>query len=314
MVGYQRDWMWHGWQTRYTYLRSQTTAENPPILFLHGFGGSIGHWRKNLPFFAEHHPVYALDLVGFGASEKVPIAYDANFWTEQVYDFWQTFLNTPVILVGNSIGSLIALNAALKHPEMVQGLVMISVPDPSVRQDLIPAWCRPIVSAIESLFTGDWLLKPLFYWVRQPKVVRPWAKIAYANPEAVTDELVEILSAPARDRWAAEAFGHILRSMVHPSFGPRVSATLPLLEIPILLMWGKQDRMVPPGFADDFAALNPRIQLLELENAGHCPQDELPEVVNQAIQIWFQREYGQSLTVPGDFSLEKAGVSAPFAG
>lgn len=314
MVGHQRDWMWQGWQTRYTYLRSQTTAANPPLLFLHGFGGSIGHWRHNLPFFAQGHPVYALDLVGFGASEKAAIAYNANFWTEQVHDFWQTFLNTPVILVGNSIGSLIALNAALKHPEMVQGLVMISVPDPSVRQDVIPAWCRPIVSAIENLFTGDWLLKPLFYWVRQPKIVRPWARIAYVNPDAVTDELVEILSAPARDRWAAEAFACILRSMVHPSFGPRVSATLPLLEIPILLMWGKQDRMVPPGFADDFAALNPRIKLLELENAGHCPQDELPEVVNQAIQTWLSQEFRDNVSPADGFSLKIVGASAPFAG
>jgi pimeloyl-ACP methyl ester carboxylesterase len=314
MVGHQRDWMWQGWQTRYTYLRSQTPSTNPPLLFLHGFGGSIGHWRHNLPFFAKDHPVYALDLVGFGASEKAAIAYDANFWTQQVYDFWQTFLNTPVILIGNSIGSLIALNAALKHPEMVQGLVMISVPDPSVRQDVIPSWCRPIVSAIESLFTGDWLLKPLFYWVRQPKIVRPWARIAYVNPEAVTDELVEILSAPARDRWAVEAFACILRSMVHPSFGPRVAATLPLLEIPILLMWGKQDRMVPPGFADDFAALNPRIKLLELENAGHCPQDELPDVVNQAIQTWLYQDYESNDSPSDEVSLKIVGTSAPFAG
>lgn len=314
MVGYQRDWMWQGWQTRYTYLRAQKSTENPPMLFLHGFGGSIGHWRKNLPFFAQTHPVYALDLLGFGASEKAAIAYDANFWTEQVYDFWTIFLNTPVILLGNSIGSLIALNAALKHPEMVQGLVLISVPDPSVRQELIPDWCRPIVSTIETLFTGDWLLKPLFYWVRQPKVVRPWARIAYANPEVVTDELVEILSAPARDRWAADAFAHILRSMVHPSFGPRVSSTLPLLEIPILLMWGKQDRMVPPGFADDFAALNPRIKLLELENVGHCPQDELPEAVNQAIQNWLSYEYQDNMRASGEGPLKIAGASAPVAG
>jgi pimeloyl-ACP methyl ester carboxylesterase len=290
MVGYQRDWMWRGWQTRYTFLPCKTQTHSPPILFLHGFGASIGHWRKNLPFFAQHRPVYALDLLGFGASEKAAIAYDANFWTAQVHAFWETFIDTPVILVGNSIGSLIALNTAVKHPKMVQGLVLISLPDPSVRQDLIPAWCRPIVASIERIFTGDWLLKPLFYWVRQPTIVRPWAQIAYANPAAVTDELVDILATPARDRWAAETFTQILRSMTHPSFGPRVSAVLPSLEQPILLMWGKQDRMIPPGFADDFAALNPRIQLLELDQAGHCPQDEIPDIVNPAIRDWLTRE------------------------
>lgn len=285
-LGNQRDWIWQGWQTRYTYLRADQRTSQPPIVFLHGFGASLGHWRQNLPYFAERHSVYAIDLLGFGGSEKAAIPYSIDLWVQQLHSFWKTFIGCPVILVGNSIGSLVALTAAHIHPEMAQSLVMLSLPDPSLREDLIPQWCRPVLSRIERAFTAEWILKSLFYGVRRPKVIRPWAGLAYASRGAITDELVEILTTPAGDRGAARAFSLILQAMVNPKFGPRVSAVLPEMEIPILLLWGRQDRMVPPMFAPKFAAMNARIKLIELEDAGHCPHDECADRVNEAIAHW----------------------------
>lgn len=291
--GQQRDWMWQGWQTRYTYLRPADSTNQPPMVFIHGFGASLGHWRQNLPFFAAHRPVYALDLLGFGASEKAAVPYSIDLWVQQLHSFWRTFIGRPVILVGNSIGSLVALSAAHTHPEMAQALVMLSLPDPSLREDLIPQWCRPVLSRIERAFTAEWILKALFYGVRRPKVVRPWASLAYASRAAITDELVEILTTPAADRGAARAFSLILQAMVNPKFGPKVGAILPTLEIPILLLWGRQDRMVPPLFAQGFATMNSRLKLIELDNAGHCPHDECAATVNQAIADWL-REWEES--------------------
>jgi haloalkane dehalogenase len=284
--------MWRGWQTRYTFLRPLQDLGQPPLLFLHGFGASLGHWRQNLPFFAAHHPVYALDLLGFGASEKAAISYSVDLWVQQIHSFWQTFIRRPMILVGNSIGSLIALSAAHQYPEMVQGLAMLSLPDPSVREEVIPAWCRPVLSRLEQAFTADWILKPLFYWVRRSQVVRPWVGLAYASPEAITDELVELLTTPARDRGAAQAFSNLLRAMISPRFGPKVSAVLPTLEMPILLIWGRQDRMVPPAFAPIFAAMNPRIHFVELD-AGHCPHDECASTVNSILHAWLSNQAAQ---------------------
>jgi pimeloyl-ACP methyl ester carboxylesterase len=285
-LGNQRDWIWQGWQTRYTYLRADQRTSQPPIVFIHGFGASLGHWRQNLPYFAERHSVYAIDLLGFGGSEKAAVPYSIDLWVQQLHSFWKTFIGCPVILVGNSIGSLVALTAAHIHPEMAQSLVMLSLPDPSLREDLIPQWCRPVLSRIERAFTAEWILKSLFYGVRRPKVIRPWAGLAYASRGAITDELVEILTTPAGDRGAARAFSLILQAMVNPKFGPRVSAVLPEMEIPILLLWGRQDRMVPPMFAPKFAAMNARIKLIELEDAGHCPHDECADRVNEAIAHW----------------------------
>lgn len=290
-VGSQRDWVWRGWQTRYTYIRpSVPNQKTAPLILLHGFGTSIGHWRHNLGVLGEHHTVYALDMLGFGASEKAPVTYKVDVWVEQVYDFWRTFIRQPVVLVGNSIGSLVALAAAAAHPEMVQGIVMMSLPDPSLEEEATPKFLRPVVAAVKSLVASPPVLKTLFRVVRRPSLVRRWAAIAYANPDAVTDELVDILVGPAQDRGAAQAFSAIIKGMISAQFGPSVKAVLPTLEIPMLLIWGQKDRMVPPGLASQFTEYNPNLRLLKLDHAGHCPQDECPEQVNQAILDWIDKE------------------------
>jgi pimeloyl-ACP methyl ester carboxylesterase len=286
-VGSQRDWIWRGWQTRYTFIRPEHPhPQTTPLILLHGFGTSIGHWRQNLAVLGEHHTVYALDMLGFGASEKAPVSYKVELWVEQVYDFWRTFIQRPVVLVGNSIGSLVSLTAAAMHPDMVQGVVMLSLPDLSIRQETIPKILRPAIASIENLFASPLLLKTIFRIVRRPKVVRRWASMAYANSEAITDELVDILVGPAQDRGSAQAFSAILKAMIGAQFSPPVKTILPDLTIPSLLIWGQQDRMIPPAFAAQFAAYNPNVQLLTLDNAGHCPHDECPEEVNQAILSW----------------------------
>ena len=187
-IGNQRDWIWRGWQTRYSYIRAKSDKSDrdyPPIIFIHGFGASIEHWRNNLPVIAENHHVYALDLLGFGASRKADVEYSAALWTEQVHDFWQTFIGTPVILVGNSIGSLVCLNATATYPEMVEGLVMLSLPDVSVREDVLPPLVRPLVTTLENLVASPVLIKNILKVVRKPNIIRRWAGLAYPNKQAV---------------------------------------------------------------------------------------------------------------------------------
>lgn len=290
-VGNQRDWVWRGWQIRYTYFRppdSPGSQSQFPLLLLHGFGASIGHWRHNIEVLGAYHTVYALDLLGFGASEKGFTDYRIQTWIDQVYDFWRTLIQRPMILVGNSIGSLIALAAAAAHPDMVAGVVMISLPDPGVRQEMIPAVLAPVVSTLERLFTSPLLLRPLFYCVRRPALIRQWVKLAYANPEAITEELVEILATPPQDRGSARTFCLLFQALAGNHFGPSVRSILPTIQVPLLLIWGRQDQMIPPKFANPqhFLQYNPLLTLIELDQAGHCPHDECPDIVNQGILDW----------------------------
>ena len=280
----QRDWIWRGWQVQYAFCPAQQSAKTTaPLLFIHGFGASIGHWRKNIHAFSDRD-AYALDLVGFGNSEKIEQNFTIDFWVEQVFSFWQTLIGQPVILVGNSIGSLVCMACAAKYPEMSQALVLINLPDTTLREEMIPQRLRPLITKVEQIFTHPILLKPLFQVLRTPKTIRSWAGLAYPDRTAVNDELVDILSQPAQDRGAANTFVALFQSMPKSTFGPSAKVTLPQLKIPILLLWGECDRMVMPNLAQQFVTYNPRIQLIMLSKLGHCPHDENPDVVNPIIK------------------------------
>ncbi len=285
-VGNQRDWVWRGWQTRYTYQRCSHGGNSAPVLLLHGFGASIGHWQHNLDFLATDHTVYGMDLVGWGGSRKPNINYDIDLWVDQVYDFWQTFVGQPMILVGNSIGSLVALVAAARYPELATSLVMVSLPDLSAEQELIPKPIQPLVNGIKRVILNPPLLHTLFRIVSRPKVARNWAKIAYANPDRVTDDLIDLFLTPAQEREAPAAFVKIMQGMTSSNFSPNIRKLLPKLQIPMLLLWGCEDRMIPPGTADVLIKLNPLLELVNLEAAGHCAHDEVPDVVNAKIRTW----------------------------
>lgn len=287
-VGYQRDWVWRGWRTRYTFMRSQQvdSQRQTPVLFLHGFGTSIGHWRHNLDVLGQHNTVYALDMLGFGASQKARVDYKIQLWVEQVYDFWLLFIQEPMVLVGNSIGSLVCLAAAATYPEMVKGIAMIGLPDMSAREEAVPKWLRPAIATVENLFASPIVLKSVFHLVRRPSIVRKWAALAYANPTAVSDELVDILLGPAQERGAAAAFSGILKAMIGADFSPNVKTILPSLKIPMLLIWGREDKMIPYSLSRQFIELNPKLYLVDVDNAGHCAHDECPDQVNKILQDW----------------------------
>jgi pimeloyl-ACP methyl ester carboxylesterase len=266
-------------------------CSDTPLILLHGFGAAIEHWRKNIPALSEHHAVYALDLLGFGASRKAVTEYSAYLWAEQVYDFWQTFIGKPVILVGNSIGSLVCLTAAATYPDMVKGIAMISLPELSVRQEMIPKALQPVVSSLESFFASPPLLKGIFKLLRRPGVIRRWAGIAYSHQQGVTEELVRIIAAPPQDKDADRTFVALFQSVNRPNFAPPAKVVLPQLRIPILLVWGKGDRMVPFSLGRTFAPLNPRLEFIEISHGGHCVHDECPEKFNRLFLDWLDNNF-----------------------
>lgn len=290
--GHQRDWVWRGWQVRYSYLRASGDRGGCPIILLHGFGVGLGHWRENFSVLAQDRDVYALDLVGFGGSRKAFTHYNVNLWADQVYDFWKVFINRPVILVGNSLGSLVALGSAHRYADMVGGLIMISLPDPALEWQLTPKSLHPMISAIKNVFTSSLLIKPIFYLVRKPQIINKALLAAYPyNQKAVNDDLLDIIIKPTHDQGAADALCALTKSSIDPSYSPNIQEILPNLQVPILLLWGKKDQLIPPIFARKFAGLNNQIQLVELDNLGHCPHDEAPEIVNPILLTWLKDKF-----------------------
>ncbi|MDJ0579864.1 alpha/beta fold hydrolase [Crocosphaera sp.] len=293
-IGRQRQWIWRGWPIRYTFLPAETAQSDtkPPLILVHGFGAAVEHWRHNIPTLRQQYRVYALDLLGFGQSQKAATDYNTYLWAEQIYDFWRSFIGQPVVLVGNSIGSLVCLTAAFKYPEMVAGLVMLSLPDVSLRQEAIPKGLRPIVNTIEGVFSPPLLLKLLFNIIRRPGVIRPWVGVAYYDKSAITDELLDMITIPPQDRGAARTFCLLFEGLRKPNYSPSVKDVLQKLSIPMLLVWGRQDKMIPVTLASKFSNLNKQITLIELDHAGHCPQDECPDRFNPILLDWLKTVIG----------------------
>jgi pimeloyl-ACP methyl ester carboxylesterase len=286
--GEHKDWMWRGWKIRYASILNSSSSVH--VLLLHGFGGSIGHWRQNIIELSKHHNVHAIDLLGFGASEKPVTSYTIELWAAQVYEFWTTFINEPIVLVGNSIGAVTCLEIAANYPEMARGVVMISLPHTTHASKERSGLFRLVGNGLKTLLLSPFILQPIFYLLRQPWVVRHWASLAYTCKEAISDELLEILVSPAREQGAAKAFCAIFQAMLSPQFSPNIPSILRNLKLPSLLMWGKKDRMIPFNLAKQLLEYSSTLQLLALENAGHCAHDECPERVNQELLNWIDMQ------------------------
>ncbi|MEY2979208.1 MAG: alpha/beta fold hydrolase [Prochlorotrichaceae cyanobacterium] len=289
------QWEWQGLSIRYQYCGDQGL----PLLLIHGFGASSDHWRKNLPWLGQTYRVYALDLLGFGQSAKPapgqPLAYTFETWGQQVLDFCQTVIGAPVYCVGNSIGAVVTLQAAVMDPTQILGVCLINC---SLRllhdrkRATLPwyrQWSAPLLQQVLSF-------KPLGYFFFQrlanPRTIRQILQQAYGNSDAVTDELVECILAPAQDPGAADVF----LAFIQYSQGPLPEDLLPQLCCPALVLWGEADPWEPIALGKVLAQHGPTVtDFISLPGVGHCPQDEAPEQVNAALATWIQDQQPAAL-------------------
>ena len=236
----------------------------------------------------EGYAIYALDLLGFGFSQKAKAPYTVKLLAELVCDFWETWIGIPTAIVGHSLGSLVALVATTLRPEMAKTLVFLTLPDAPTRQP--PAWAR----AIENFVASAPLLWPLFRFVRQRWLLRWVLQRIYQHPERVDEELVDLYALPPRDRDAFVAFRALARSQNNPEgFSASISELLPQAIAPVLLLWGDRDRIVPLGDPKRFSRLNPNVRLILVTGAGHCLFDEMPDRIereNRPLVAIFRRE------------------------
>ena len=278
-------WMWRGFPICY-----QTQGEiGAAVVLIHGFGASWGHWRKNIPALAKHCRVYAIDLIGFGGSAKPSpgseIDYTFETWAQQIADFCREVVGTPVFLVGNSIGCIVAMQMAVDHPDLVREVAMLNCSLRLLhdrRRGTLP-WYRSLGTPIlQNILGVRWIGHSFFNLLAKPKTVRKILLQAYTHPEAVTDELVDILMAPAAEPGAADVFLAFTRY----SQGPLPEDLLEVLPCSAILLWGDRDPWEPIDLGREFTKYPAVKQFIPLEGAGHCPQDEVPEQVNAILIDW----------------------------
>jgi pimeloyl-ACP methyl ester carboxylesterase len=275
-------WNWQGYKIQYTVM-----GKGCPLVLVHGFGASIGHWRKNIPVLAAGgYRVFAIDLLGFGGSDKPPLNYTLELWQELLKDFWAAHIQEPAVFVGNSIGALLSLMVMANHPETAAGGVLISCAGGlSHRPHELNPPLRMAMAAFNRLVRSKITGQVIFNRVRQKQQIRRTLLQVYRNREAVTDELVDLLYTPACEPGAQQVFASILSA----DPGPTPSELLPEVKAPLLVIWGADDPWTPISGAKIFQQASEngkQIQITPIPNAGHCPHDEVPDIVNPLILNW----------------------------
>lgn len=273
-------WTWRGYRVRYRQAGDQGT----PILLVHGFGASADHWRFNIPVLAQQHRVYAVDLLGFGWSEKPDIAYDGDLWRDQLRDFCQEIIGEPAVVVGNSLGGYAALCVGADHPELISGVVLLNGAGPFEESKSAEDFKGWLNQQINGVLQQPWAANLLFIYMQQQ--IKPILLKVYKDPRNVNDELVESIYQPSCDPGALQVF----RRVFSTPQGRTLTVLLEKLTIPLLLLWGELDPWMAQGRSTRFQEIYPSATVISLE-AGHCPHDECPERVNQELLDWMQRTH-----------------------
>ncbi len=280
-----KTWYWRGFPIQY----QQSGETGPAVILVHGFGACWQHWRKNLPVLGQECRCYALDLIGFGTSAKpkpqVEIEYTFETWAAQVIDFCKEIIGDQAFLVGNSIGAIVVMQAAVNAPELFKGVVILNCSlrllHESKRASL--PWYRRIgTSILQKVLSNKTIGYFFFGRLAKPKVIRNILKQAYHQKEAVTDELVELLYQPSLDQGAADVF----LAFTAYAQGPLATDLLPLLSCPAVIFWGTEDPWEPIELGRELGKYSTVEDFIPLEGVGHCPQDEAPDLVNPLLLNW----------------------------
>jgi pimeloyl-ACP methyl ester carboxylesterase len=278
-------WLWR--EQKIYFVKAGNNSQRPPLLLVHGFGASTDHWRKNIAELSQDFEVYAIDLLGFGRSQKPAWQYSGNLWRDQLHDFISDQIQRPTVIAGNSLGGYSSLCVAADYPQSVAGIVLLNSAGPFTDTNPLGAKkVNPIQKAIAEILQGvlrqPWANQLLFALVRQKSRIRSTLQKVYLDQSAVTDQLVEDIYRPSCDEGAAQVFASVFST---PQ-GKKVDELLQMINCPLLMIWGEGDPwMNSRSRGAKFREFYPSLTEHYI-NAGHCPHDESPELVNGLIRDW----------------------------
>jgi pyruvate dehydrogenase E2 component (dihydrolipoamide acetyltransferase) len=242
------------------YLRQGDGGE--PVVLLHGFGGDLNNWLFTAPALAGERAVYALDLPGHGGSSKDVGSGALDVLARAVLQFLGAEGLERVHLIGHSLGGLVAATVALEHPERVRSLTLVA--GAGLGEEINRDYVEGFVSASSR------------------RELKPVLQLLFADESLVTRQLVEDVLKYKRIDGVGEALRAIADGMADEG-GQRtvIADRLGELEAPLLVVWGREDRIFPVAHAERL----PRdADLHVLDGVGHAPHMEAAGEVNRILE------------------------------
>jgi len=248
----------------------------PTFILLHGFGASLFAWREVVEPLAKLGTVIAYDRPAFGLTER-PLTwegenpYSQNAQAELVIGLMDALNVKQAILIGNSAGGTISLLAGLNYPQRIQSLILV---DPAVYAGGgAPAFIRPLFGTPQMKHLGQLVARQLQAQV--PEIVR----LAYHDPNQITPEIMAGYMNPLN----VENWDKALWELTAASSESGLAERLPELNLPVLVITGDDDRIVPTEQSVQLAGEIANAKLVVVPQCGHFPHEERPEEFMQAV-------------------------------
>jgi pimeloyl-ACP methyl ester carboxylesterase len=280
-------WEWQGYgRVRYLYAgQNDANRDKPAVLFIPGFGISASDFLQNIPALAHAgFRVYAMDKLGLGesapASRDVAERVTLQVWRDQIILFIEQVLHSgPVFIAGNSLGGLLCASVSSVRKDLVRGAILLS---PAPFWVMVPPTTPALLrSALRALVRSAWGR------LTNVHVLRQTLALVYARPENIPERTVEDILRPTRNEHAQQVFETILTSPgLEHGFEESIDKAFASGNIPLAIIYGRQDPWVVPMFGLRIKALVRSCAFYELSPCGHCPHAEVPEAVNSIIIDW----------------------------
>lgn len=260
-------------------------AENPglPLVFIHGVGAGASSfmWRKNFDDLARDFRVYALDLLGFGFSDKPAAAsYSADLYVELITDFIREVSGYPANVIASSLGAAYAIRVADEHPELINSLVL----NGPAGADALNRRPGMAGAAFYGLLQSPVLGTSFYNVMASERSIRDYARDnLFYDHRRVTDRLVANLYATSHQSGAQHAIAAFLSGYLNTD----TQSPFSRLTQPIVLVWGKQDATTPLGKGLSLQELNPRARLEVFDYCRMMPEQEQPEKFNALVRSTF---------------------------
>ncbi len=248
-------------------------GSGPPLLFVHGLGGSWTNWLENIPHLARTHRVVAVDLPGFGASPRPRGEISITGYGKVLDELCDALEIERTAVVGNSMGGFIGAELTIAFPTRVEKLVLVSaagISSESQRRE-------PLLTATKRTeFAAAWFATRSDALVRRPRLRRLLAQHVVRHPERLPAPLMAELVRGAGTPGFVDALDALL--------GYEIRERLARIECPTLIVWGRNDWIVPPRDAKEFERLIPRSRRVMLDDTGHVPMLERPARFNALLE------------------------------
>jgi pimeloyl-ACP methyl ester carboxylesterase len=262
----------------------------PSLVLVHGLASSHVHWLAVAPRLAAGHRVYVPDLPGFGRTPVAGRPTDLAGY-RRVLGRLLARLDEPAVVVGNSMGALLGILAAVDHPDLVRALVLVSPPAPRAPLTPLEPKLAVLLSAYAWPGVGE-VTRGLWVRVQGPEgLVRSVLESCLAAPERVPPEVLRAALAVEAERAAHDDEVHAFLSAYRSTWrfllnGRRFDHLVRAVAAPALILHGTRDKLVPTSVVSRFRTLRPDWELRELPGLGHMPQVEDPRGFVILVKRW----------------------------